>query len=801
MDYKDLISKMTLEDKASLLVGFSNMRTKPFPNLDIPSLLMSDGPNGVRKWSDKTLATDPSYQDVAETCFPSGSTISNSWDNNLFYEIGQSIALECRYFNINAILGPAINIKRNPLCGRNFEYLSEDPLLAGYLSSYYIKGVQDNGVLACIKHYACNNLEKWRYVGDSIVDLRALNEIYIKGFEIAIRESNPGMLMTSYNQINGAFASQNEYLINDRLRNKFKYDGLTVCDWGGMVNRDLALNAGQDLEMPGMVNENIQKIIDGVNSGLISMETVDESVRRILTAIDKTRIEKLEDKTIFDKSKEACLKGALEGAVLLKNNENILPLSLDKKYVIIGDLFENLRFQGGGSAFIDARGVISNKKAFEEGQVQYIYAQGYSQIDTRVNPALEDEAIKLAEGTDMVLFFGGLSDSSESEGFDRDNMKLDANQIHLIERLVALNKKIVFIMYGGSSFEIPHVDRIDAMLFMGLPGERGGQALFKLLFGEVSPSGKLTQTWAKSYLDIPFAEEYTVTPNELYKESIYVGYRFFHTVRREVLFPFGYGLTYGKYKLSNLHAKVEKQQIDVTFAVKNGSEIPLSAIAQIYISKPDSVIRRPEKELKGYARIDLQPNETKEGKIIINMKDLAVYETNSGLDKIEDGEYIIYLSESIEHSIDKVHVRVKGEELEPDLMENEYLNLINIDKRNKEKFEMLIGRKIPDYQKAKKPFTIETPICELDSFFGRIIQKEMTKQGDKIIKQADKEKDEVEKIRKIKEGTFLKKMILVNCLRSLSFSSSGLLPYQKALGLVDLANGKIFKAIKQLTKK
>ena len=415
MDKEKLLKELTLEEKASLLVGYTNMTTRPIERLGIPSLVMSDGPNGVRKEASDEDGIVGAIKTSKTTCFPCGSALAQSFDDELLYKVGKQIAKECKYFKINAILGPAINIKRNPLGGRCFEYLSEDPYLSGKLSANYIKGVRSENVLACVKHYACNNLEKWRYVGDSIVDLRALNEIYLKPFEIAVKEGDPGMIMTSYNQINGFFASENEYLIKDRLINRFGFKGLTVTDWGGMVHRDISLNIGQDLEMPGMVPENIQKIVDGVKSGLISRETLDNSVLNLLTAIEKTRNEDVVDESVFDESEEVALNAAINSAVLLKNENHVLPLDKNKKLAIIGDLFGFLRFQGGGSALINSRKIVDNKTAFDEMGIDYVYAKGYDSNKSAVNPKLEYEAIKACKNIKTVVFFGGLTDLSESE--------------------------------------------------------------------------------------------------------------------------------------------------------------------------------------------------------------------------------------------------------------------------------------------------------------------------------------------------------------------------------------------------
>lgn len=800
MDENEILKKLTLEEKANLLVGHTNMTTYPIEEKGIPSFTMSDGPHGVRKENSGETMVSNIHKNSPATCFPCLSTLSNTWDTELMYRVGKQIAFECRYYGVNAILGPAINIKRNPLCGRNFEYVSEDPILAGYLAASYVKGLQEEKVLACLKHYACNNLEKWRYVGDSVVDLRALNDIYLKPFEIVVRESKPGMVMTSYNQINGTFASENEYLIQDRLRNKMGFDGFTVTDWGGMVNRDISLNRGQDLEMPGMVKQNVQKIIDGVNFGLIKEETLDQAVLRLLRAISLTRVDKFEDKELFLKSERVALEAALKGAVLLKNNNNILPLNRNEEYVIIGDLFKNMRFQGSGSSLINPKYLIDNKDAFDTYNVRYQYAQGYRQDNPKVDRKLEKEALELAKGADTILFFGGLTDLSESEGYDRENMLLDENQIHLLEELSKLHKKMVFVMYGGSPFEVPCYGNIDGMLFMCLPGECGGEALRELLFGEVSPSGHLGETWPMYYEDVPYSDEFNKTPNELYKESVFVGYRYFNTAKKEVRFPFGYGLTYGQYSLSNLEVKQDDKYIHVTFEVANESKIHLSAVAQLYVGMKNSVLPRPNKELKGYVRINLKPREKQIVATKIKIADLAVYDTKSGKDYVEEGEYVIYLSEHVEKDADSKTIFIPGVELEKNEKYNIYSDINNITKISKEQFENVIGRKIIDY-KVKRPYTFETPLIMYKSLFGRIVVKAVLGIGNKMIKKAKNIQDEKEKQQQIKVGYFIKKALQVNCLRSMWFSSGGVLTYNKAMGILNLSNGKLIKGIKYLKKK
>ena len=801
MDYKKLLKHLTLFDKASLLVGYANMSTRPMPSLDIPPLIMSDGPNGIRKESEGGDVMENGFKTLPATCFPCGSTIANSWDNDLFYRIGRQIGLECRYYGINAILGPAINIKRNPLCGRNFEYLSEDPLLAGYLSANYIKGVQEQDVLACVKHYACNNNETYRYVGDSIVDLRALNDIYLKPFEIAIREANPGMLMTSYNKVNGTFASENVYLITNRLRRKFNYQGLTVTDWGGVVNRDISLNAGQDLEMPGMVKENIQKIVDGVKNRLITMDTVDQSLIRLFEAIDKTRAERILDDKIFEESNKLALEAALRSAVLLKNDNETLPLNRSKKYAVIGDLFENMHYQGGGSALINAKCVTSNKQAFDSHGVFYFYAPGYNSFNLNVNPVWESDAINIAKDADTVIFFAGTNDQAECEGYDRATMKLDNNQVHLLERLVDLNKKIVLVLFAGGPVEIPCIDKIDAILFMSLPGQNGGEATRQLLFGEAQPTGKLSYTWPNKYEDVPFGNEYAKTPNEQYKESIYVGYRYYTSAKKVVLYPFGFGLTYSKYTFENLVTEVKGQTIHLTLDVINQSDFPTSAIVQVYVSKMDSNIPRPEKELKTYARIDLNENEKQTIKLEIKVADLAVYDRKTDTDVVESGEYAIFVSKDVETDVLDTSVVIKGKKLESLETDEAYYDATKLNELTQEQFETMLGRHIEPYKPSEKPYTLETPLSEFKTFTGKLVRNEINKQATKMAKGVKKIKDEQTKQRLIKSANFFKRSMKNNCLRCMCFSTSGYITLKQVQGILDIANGRIIRGMRRLKHK
>ena len=801
MKNEELLKQLTTYEKASLLVGYTNMTTRPIERLGIPSLVMSDGPNGVRREGTQKDPISGALQTLKATCFPCGSALAQSFDDEVFYKIGKQIAKECKYYKINAILGPAINIKRNPRCGRNFEYLSEDPFLSGKLAASYIRGVQDENVIACVKHYACNNLEEWRYVGDSTVDYRTLNEIYLRSFEYAVKEGNPGMLMTAYNQINGQFASENFYTQKEILRDRWEYKGLTVTDWGGMVNRDISLNAGQDLEMPGMIDDNIQKLVDGLEKGIITEERLNEAVLHVLECIEKTRNNEEVGEEVFKESSEVALDAILNSAVLLKNKDHVLPLDKNKKLAIVGELFEMLRFQGGGSATINAKEVYEIQRAFDELGIDYCYSKGYDSFERNVNPKLEREALKMCKDIKTVVFFGGLTDLSESEGFDRPHMKLEKNQIHLLNELVKLNKTVICVFFGGAVFEIPQFEKIDGILYMNLPGQMGGLAVAKLLFGEVSPSGRLAVTWPFSYKQIPYGKEFASTPNELYKESIFIGYRYFQTKKEPVLFPFGYGLTYGETALSNFEIKSKGYSLNVAFDIKNLSDVDIKEVIQVYVGMPHSNVARPEKELKKYVKIPLSSKEEKHITINIPNTDLSVYSNELNRFAVEGGEYIISVSRNALDDVYKEMIEVKGEELPINQTENNYLNIETIESKTQEDFERFIGRTIPKIKYGKRPYNMETPICLFHSFFGRILQSQMKKIGNNIIKDAKKIKDEHERKRQIKSGYFVKRMVVQNSLRSLYFSSGGLLKKHEVEGMLDIANNHFIRGRRKMKQK
>ena len=789
------IKNLTLKEKVLLLSGYNRMYTYPIKDKNIPSITMSDGPNGLRREVLVEGSTGSIDKTLPATCFPTGVTITSTWNDELVEEMGKAISKECDKYHVDIVLGPAINIHRNPLCGRNFEYLSEDPILAGNISAHLIKGIQVNGAAACMKHFACNNNEKYRYNGDSIIDTRALHEIYLKPFEISTKLAHPKCVMTSYNKINGIHSSENEYILKDTLRSSWGFDGIVMTDWGGIHDRVLSLKASNDLEMPGMVDHNNKMVYNAVKKGDLDESILDESIDRLL----KLSRNNYNDNVDISNNYDIALKIALEGAVLLKNDTNTLPLDKNKKHLIIGGLFEHMRYQGSGSSLINPIKVVDHIAAFNKYNINYDFILGYKENETEPNINLENECLEKIKEYDEIIFYGGLNDYVESEGFDRDNMFIPNNQISLINKLTKLNKKIIMILFGGSPFIIPEYDKIDSILLMQLPGEAGGEATTRLLFGLDNPSGKLVDTWPISYDDIPFSSEFTTSCNELYKESIFVGYRYFNTLNKITRFPFGYGLSYSKFKYNNLDINVDNTNLNLSVNISNISNISGKEIIEIYAEKLNSNIVRPKIELIGYKKVLLDSNEVKDVNISIPLENLKKY-VNSGF-RLEDGTYRIYVGSSSIDLILSKDIDINGEIFTPTIYDDIYNSYLKNNTLTESDYFKALGRTITPYIKGVRPYTMETPIGEFNTFFGRIFKNIAINRGYKQYKRGCKMKDSLEKEREKKNGIFVMKLMPCNTLRSLCYSSSGELTFNKAKAILELANNHPFVAIKELKKK
>ncbi len=643
LKHKELIAGLTLEQKCSLLSGMDFWQTEEIKG-KIPAAFLSDGPSGLRKQAKAAdhLGLNPS---IPAVCMPSSATVANSWDPELAYLVGKTIGEEASAAEVTLLLGPGVNMKRNPRCGRNFEYFSEDPYLAGKMAGGYIRGVQSNGIGSCIKHYAANNQEIRRMTSDSIVDERALREIYLEAFEIAIKESNPAAVMTSYNKLNGIYANENEHLLREILRNEWGYNGVVVSDWGGDNDRVAALKASSDLEMPTSGGETDAEVVAAVKEGKIAESYVDESVDRLLEMILKASENLKKASREFDKDAHhlTAQKVAEESIVLLKNNDHLLPLAAKTKVAIVGDFAKDARYQGAGSSVVNPLHVDQILDVIKEYPLSYVgFEPGFKRYGKK-SQRLIDKAVKLAEKADVILLFCGLDEVTEAEGMDRPNIRLPGNQRDLIAALYHTGKKVVLVMECGSVVEMPYVSRVDAIVHAYLSGEAGARAILNVITGKVNPSGKLAESVPFGYADCPSADHFGKSDRTIeYRESIFIGYRYYNSSGAYARIPFGYGLSYTKFAYRDL----EITDKGVKFKVKNIGKVDGKEIAQLYVGKRHSFVFRPRIELKGFVKVALKAGEEKSVEIPFDEYTFRYFDISSKRFETEGGEYQIFVGSS-----------------------------------------------------------------------------------------------------------------------------------------------------------
>ena len=647
---KELISKMTLEEKASLCSGADNWHTKEIKRLNIPSVMMVDGPHGLRKQEGETdhLGLNESVKAV---CFPAACATASSFDVDLMERMGETLGAECQAENVSMLLGPAVNIKRSPLCGRNFEYLSEDPYLAGRMASAYIRGVQSQGVGTSIKHFALNNQETLRMTISSEVSERALREIYLPAFEEAVKESAPRTVMCSYNKINGEYASENRYLLTDILRKEWGYKGCVVSDWGAVNNRVKGLQAGLDLEMPYSGGYNDRQIVKAVQEGRLDEAVLDEAVERVLNVVfageEQHRPEDISDKET-DHKKAADIE--TECAVLLENN-GILPLNTDRKVAYIGEFAEKPRYQGGGSSHINPFRVVSALDAAGEKGRSVTYAKGFSNENDSMTEQELEKALRTAAEADVAVIFAGLPEIFESEGYDRTSMKLPKCQDRLIEEVLKVQPNVVVVLHNGSPVELPWADRVSAILEMYLGGQGVGEACDRLLFGEANPSGRLSETFPYRLEDNPSFLHFPGNGKRvLYGEDIFVGYRYYDTKKVPVRYAFGHGLSYTEFAYEDLNLSsaqmTDEDILTVSFKVKNTGKTEGKEVVQLYVKDCTNSASRPEKELKGFEKVFLNPGETKAVTMELDKRSFAWYNTELHDWFAASGEYKLLVGTS-----------------------------------------------------------------------------------------------------------------------------------------------------------
>lgn len=652
MDVKAIVSQMTLEEKAALCSGKNFWHLQTPERLGIEPVMVSDGPCGIRKQADAAdhLGLNAS---VPATSYPTGSCMACSFDRALFRESGVTLGHACQAEQLSVLLGPAANIKRSPLCGRNFEYLSEDPYLTGELAVSYIDGVQSQNVGVSLKHFAVNNQEYHRMSSDSVVDERALREIYLAGFETAVRRAKPWTVMCSYNRVNGTYAAENKRLLTEILRDEWGFDGYVVSDWGATTaERVKCLEAGLDLEMPGKNAANDRQLVEAVQNGTMDEKVLDTAAERILTVVLKYLDHKKPETVIdFEADHEKARKIAAESMVLLKN-DGVLPLKKDAKVAFVGEFARAPRFQGGGSSNVNAYKVTSALEAAETMGLHVSFAPGYATKTPEPDAALLEEAAKTAEAADVAVVFVGITDAMESEGFDRRTLSMPENHEALVAAVSKVQKNTVVVVMCGGCITMPWLSDVRGVLYAYLGGEAVGPATLDLLFGDANPSGKLAESFPKRLEDNPsylyyFGDEQNRTE---YREGIFVGYRYYDKKNIDVLFPFGYGLSYTTFEYSDLRLdKAEMLDTDtltVTVKVKNTGAVRGKEVVQLYVGMPQSRTIRPEKELRGFEKVELAPGEEKTVSFTLSKRAFAYYRTDIADWYAESGDYVIMAAKS-----------------------------------------------------------------------------------------------------------------------------------------------------------
>ena len=651
-DPKEILAQMTLEEKAELCDGADFWHTKGMDKYDIPSIMVCDGPHGLRKKDYSKTGSSLSCS-VPAICFPTAVTTACSWDPELLYEMGVALGKKCLKEKVGVLLGPGINMKRSPLCGRNFEYFSEDPVLAGELAAGFIQGVQSKGVGTSLKHFAANSQETRRMTCDSVVDERALREIYLTGFEIAVKKGKPWTVMNSYNKINGAHGSENKHTQIEILRNEWGFDGVVVSDWGAVNNRVLGLKNGNDLEMPSSSGSGAKKIVEAVKNGELDEAVVNERALNMLNLIKKAADGSVENFEYNDADDQPLARKVAGCSMVLLKNNGILPLKKSGKVAVIGEFSKIPRYQGAGSSIINPTQMDNAFDELKKMGYDVEYAQGYERSikKAKKNPALIKEAAELAKKCETAILFIGLTEDYESEGYDRTHMELPEAHNTLVSEVLKVNKNVIVVLAGGSPVEMPWNDGVSAVLNSYLGGQAGAGAVADIISGVVNPSGKLAETYPMAYSDTPAKNNFPGNPASVeYRESVYIGYRYYEKAKKAVRYPFGFGLSYTTFEYSDIKldksAMNENETLSVSFKVKNTGTVAGYETAQVYVADRESTIYRPEKELKAFKKIWLNPGEVKEITLELSKRAFAFFNVNTNDWCVESGDFDILVGAS-----------------------------------------------------------------------------------------------------------------------------------------------------------
>lgn len=695
---KELVNQMTLEEKAGMCSGLDFWHLKPVDCLGIPSVMVSDGPHGLRKQDDNAdhLGINESIRAV---CFPPAVLSACSFDRDLLRELGDTVGKEAQATDVSVVLGPAVNIKRSPLCGRNFEYYSEDPYLAGESAAAFINGVQSHHVGTSIKHFAANNQELNRMSCSSEVDERTLREIYLPAFETAVKKSQPYTVMCSYNKINGTYASENPWLLTEVLRDEWGFEGYVMSDWGAVNERVPGLKAGLDLEMPASGGMTDREIVAAVQDGSLEESVLDQAVERILR-ITFTWLDNREEQDLTLEADHETARRIAEGSMVLLKNENVLPLNPSENVVFIGGFAKRPRYQGGGSSHINSFRVDSALKAVKD-IAEVSYAEGFSSSKDLYDEELAADAVEAARRADKAVIFAGLPDSFESEGYDRSHMKLPECQDRLIREIAEVQPNTIVVLHNGSPVEMPWKDDVKGLLEAYLGGQAGGSAVVNILYGKVNPSGKLAETLPLKLSDNPSYLNFAEREKVNYREGVFVGYRYYDAKEMEVAFPFGHGLSYTSFKYSDLKLDrtemTDQDTLTVSVDVTNTGDRAGKEVVQLYVSDLTGAVRRPVKELKGYEKVSLEPGETKTVTMTLDKRSFAWYSTDLHDWYAASGEYEILIGASSRDIRLTENVHLTGTcQLPLNLTLNTTLGDLIADERTKD-FGLALKRKMDEF--------------------------------------------------------------------------------------------------------
>lgn len=694
MDVNAYIEKMSLEEKAAMLQGWTTWTSFENPRLEIPAMFLSDGPHGLRKQAGAGdhLGLNAS---IPSTCFPTASGMANTWDEELGEELGRALGEEAAANEVNVVLGPGLNIKRNPLCGRNFEYFSEDPYLSGKMAAAYIRGIQENGIAACPKHFAANSQEMRRMAMDSVVDERTFREIYLTGFEIAVKEGKAKAIMSSYNMINGIYANENAHLLTDILRKEWGFDGFVVTDWGGDNDHVEGVRAGSNLVMPAPGPDCAISLVEAVKEGRIQESVLDERIREILPIVFSTNeAVKKAPKKYDEEAHHELAKKCAKASIVLLENDGILPLNKETKIAIIGDFAQTPRYQGAGSSVVNPTKLDNLMACAKEAGMNITgYAKGYDRTNPAPKAELIAEAVKAVEDAEAVLLCIGLEEILESEGMDRLHMSLSEAQQELIWAVGKAHKNVILVISGGSSFEMPQKELYRAAIHGYLGGQAGAGAMVDVLLGKECPSGKLNETWWNTLSDNP---SYPYFPSKQrtaeYREGLYVGYRYSDTVNVKVRYPFGYGLSYTNFDYSNLTA----DKNNVRFTLKNTGNYDGAEIAQVYVSCKNGRVFRPKKELKGFQKVFLKAGESKQVTIHLDDKAFRYFNVKTNQWEIETADYEIHVAANVSDVKLTTTIHVEGGNAPVPYDEIACYESGEIESVSDREFEALLGRAIPN---------------------------------------------------------------------------------------------------------